>query len=178
MIEIIDATSREEWDKFITSFEDTNFLQSWDFYEFHTSRGKKVVRRLFKDADKIVAAYAGVVETAKRGTYMAIAGGPILDWKNNKLIKTVFADIKEQGKATSCVFVRVRPQLELSDKSLKLMQELGLKKSPMYLSVEYAGVLNLEKSEEEILRDASQGFRRKLRKAEKEDITVETSTDP
>lgn len=178
MIEIIDATSRNEWDGFITSFEDTNFLQSWDFYEFHLNRGKKVVRRLFKAGDKIVAAYAGVVETAKRGTYMAIAGGPILDWKNKSLVKTVFDDIKNQGKATSCVFIRVRPQLELSDNSLKLMQELGLKRAPMYLSVEYAGILNLEKTEEEILRDASQGFRRKLRKAEKEGILVETSTDP
>lgn len=178
MIETIDATSRNEWDGFITSFEDTNFLQSWDFYEFHLNRGKKVVRRLFKDGDKIVAAYAGVVETAKRGTYMAIAGGPILDWKNKSLVKTVFDDIKNQGKATGCVFIRVRPQLELSDNSLKLMQELGLKRAPMYLSVEYAGILNLEKTEEEILRDASQGFRRKLRKAEKEGILVETSTDP
>ena len=43
---MIDAESRTEWDKFITSFEDTNFLQSWDFYEFHISRGKQVVRRL------------------------------------------------------------------------------------------------------------------------------------
>lgn len=176
---MIDAESRTEWDKFITSFEDTNFLQSWDFYEFHISRGKQVVRRLLKDKDgKIVAAYAGVVETAKRGTYMAIAGGPILDWKNKSVVKTVFKDIEEQGKKHHCVFVRVRPQLELSDKSLKLMNELGLKKSPMYLSVEYAGILNLEKSEEEILAAASQGFRRKLRKAEKEGITVETSTDP
>lgn len=176
---MIDAESRTEWDKFITSFEDTNFLQSWDFYEFHISRGKQVVRRLLKDKDgKIVAAYAGVVETAKRGTYMAIAGGPILDWKNKPVVKTVFKDIEEQGKKHHCVFVRVRPQLELSDKSLKLMNELGLKKAPMYLSVEYAGILNLEKSEEEILAAASQGFRRKLRKAEKEGITVETSTDP
>ncbi|MBR6532439.1 peptidoglycan bridge formation glycyltransferase FemA/FemB family protein [Candidatus Saccharibacteria bacterium] len=176
---MIDAESRTEWDKFITSFEDTNFLQSWDFYEFHISRGKQVVRRLLKDKDdKIVAAYAGVVETAKRGTYMAIAGGPILDWKNKSVVKTVFKDVEEQGKKHHCVFVRVRPQLELSDKSLKLMNELGLKKAPMYLSVEYAGILNLEKSEEEILAAASQGFRRKLRKAEKEGITVETSTDP
>ena len=82
------------------------------------------------------------------------------------------------GQKASCAFVRVRPQLPLSDKSLKLMKELGLKKAPMYLSVEYAGVLDLRKSEEEILAGASQGFRRKLRKAEKAEITVETSTDP
>lgn len=173
---IIDAGSREEWDSFITSHEESNFLQSWDFYEFHILRGKKVVRRLAMDDNKIIGAYAGVVETAKRGTYMAIAGGPIIDWKNKKLVQAVFDDIKAEGGKHHCVFVRVRPQLELSDKSLALMREMGLKKAPMYLSVEYAGVLDLTKSEEEILTGASQGFRRKLRKAEKNDIEITADT--
>lgn len=171
-----DASSRDVWDGFVKSHAEANFLQSWDFYEFHISRGKKVVRRLAYDGEKIVGAYAGVVETAKRGRYMAIAGGPILDWKNRKLVQAIFDDIREQGKKAGCVFVRVRPQLELSDASLKLMTELGLKRAPMYLSVEFAGVLDLQKSEEEILAGASQGFRRKLRKAAKNDIEITADT--
>ena len=174
---MIDITDKVKWDTFITSHKEANFLQSWDFYEFHKSRGKKVVRRaLVDDKGKITAAYAGVVETAKRGTYMAIAGGPILDWADKKVVRAVFSDIKEQGKAAKCAFIRVRPQLELSDKSLKLMNELGLKPAPMYLSVEYAGILDLRKNEEEILAGASQGFRRKLRKAMKNDIEVTADT--
>ena len=177
-MEIFDAKNREEWDNFVTSFKDTNFLQSWDFYEFHLSRSKKIVRRIFKKDKKIVAVYAGVIETAKRGRHLAIAGGPILDWKDKKLIKTVFEDIKNQGKKENCVFIRVRPQLVRSEKSYALFKASGLKPAPMYLSVEYAGILDLTKSEEEILKNASQGFRRKLRKAEKAEITVETSKDP
>ncbi len=172
------AKNREEWDNFVKNQSEANFLQSWDFYEFHASRGKKVVRRLFYRNNQIVAAYAGVVETAKRGTYMAIAGGPLMDYTDKPLVNQVFKDIKEQGKSHNCVFVRVRPQLELSDNALKIMQENGLKKAPMYLSVEYAGILDLKKSEDEILKNASQGFRRKLRKAEKADIKVETTEDP
>ena len=179
------AENREEWDNFITSHPESNFLQSWDFYEFHLSRGKKVVRRLFfspENPEKILAAYAGVVETAKRGTYLAIAGGPILDWDNKPLKTAVFKDIKTQGIAENCAFVRVRPQLELSHlgTALKFPQNsaISLKKAPMYLSVEYAGILDLTKSEAEILAGASQGFRRKLRKAEKAGISIETSTDP
>ncbi len=172
-MKIVDITEQQKWDDFITSHSEANFLQSWDFYEFHKNRGKKIVRRAaVDDKDKIVAAYAGVVETAKRGTYMAIAGGPIMDWQNKKLVREIFADIRKVGKDTGCAFVRVRPQLPLSDNSLKLMQELGLKKAPMYLSVEYAGVLDLNKSREEILAGASQGFRRKLRKAEKNEIEI------
>lgn len=173
---MIDATNREDWDAFITSHPEANFLQSWDFYEFHKARGKSIVRRLLLSENKIIAAYAGVVETAKRGKYLAIAGGPILDWTDSKVVKQIFTDIKEQGNQQNCVFVRVRPQLELSDNSLKLMAKLGLKRAPMYLSVEFAGVLDLSKSEEEILAGASQGFRRKLRKATKNDIEITAET--
>lgn len=177
-MKIVDITEQQKWDDFITSHSEANFLQSWDFYEFHKNRGKKIVRRAaVDDKDKIVAAYAGVVETAKRGTYMAIAGGPIMDWQNKKLVREIFADIRKVGKGTGCAFVRVRPQLPLSDNSLKLMQELGLKKAPMYLSVEYAGVLDLNKTRDEILAGASQGFRRKLRKAEKNEIEITADTE-
>ncbi len=172
-MKIITVESRDIWDNFITSHPEANFLQSWDFYEFHKNRGKKIVRRAaVNDNDEVVAAYAGVVETAKRGTHMAIAGGPIIDWRDKEVVHEIFADIYKMGKNTRCVFVRVRPQLLLSDESLKLMQELGLKRAPMYLSVEYAGVLDLNKTRDEILAGASQGFRRKLRKAEKNEIEI------
>ncbi|MBR2993876.1 peptidoglycan bridge formation glycyltransferase FemA/FemB family protein [Candidatus Saccharibacteria bacterium] len=177
-MKIVTIEERKKWDDFIKSHEEANFLQSWDFYEFHKSRGKKIVRRAaVDDKGKILAAYAGVVETAKRGTYLAVAGGPIIDFKDKKLVREIFDDIKKMGQEHKCVFVRVRPQLPLSDNSLKLMRELGLKKAPMYLSVEYAGVLDLKKSEEEILAGASQGFRRKLRKAEKNDIEITADTE-
>lgn len=173
------ATEKSAWDQFVTGHPEANFLQSWDFYEFHKSRGNEVVRRLALKDGKIVGAYAGVVEHAKRGRHLAIAGGPILDWADKSLVKAVFADIAAAGRENNCVFVRVRPQLELSEKSLKLFeQDLGLKKAPMYLSVEYAGILNLEKTEEELLAGMRQRLRRALRKAEKNHIVVEKTTDP
>lgn len=180
IIAIIEAGNQTTWDKFITSDPSANFLQSWDFYEFHASRGNEIVRKIaINESGNIIGAYAGVIETAKRGTHLAIAGGPILDWTNFRLVKKMFEDIKAEGKKHNCAFVRVRPQLPLSEKSLALFEErLGLVPAPMYLSVEYAGVLDLEQSEAEILKNASQGFRRKLRKAEKNHIVVTTSNDP
>lgn len=173
-----DATNREIWDGFVKGRPEANFLQSWDFYEFHQARGKEVVRRVATDEQgNIVAAYAGVVETAKRGTYLAIAGGPLVDFADEKIVSEVFSDIREQGKAHSCVFVRVRPQEPMSQNILRLLSKQGLKPAPMYLSVEYAGILDLHKSEEEILAGASQGFRRKLRKAKKNEIEITAETD-
>lgn len=178
-MKIIDADNKQKWDKFVTSHPEANFLQSWDFYKFYKSRGNEIVRRIaVDDKNKIIAAYAGVVEHAKRGRHLAIAGGPILDWDDQKLVKKIFADIREQGKTNRCVFVRVRPQLELSDHSLQLFRQLGLKKAPMYLSVEYAGVLDLNKDEDEIMKGMRQRLRRALRKGAKNNIEIETSTDP
>lgn len=172
------CTDQQQWDDFITGHAEANFLHSWAWGEFHESRGNTVVRRILVENEQIIGAYEGQVEKAKRGTYMAIAGGPILDWSNEEAVKAVFDDIREQGVENDCVFVRVRPQLEESDESRELFKGLGLKPAPIYLSVEHAGVINLNNSEEEVLAGASQNFRRALRKAEKNGVEVEASTNP
>lgn len=178
-MKIIDAQDQKQWDDFVTSHEEANFLQAWAWGEFHLSRNKKIVRRIvLDDKDKPVAAYVGEIETAKRGKYMAIAGGPIIDWSDKKMVRAVFKDIKEQGQANNCVFIRVRPQLEASKKAEKLFQDLGLQPAPYYLSVELAGVLDLNQSEDEIKKNAATRIRRALNKAKKEGVTVETSVDP
>lgn len=191
-MKIIEAKNRKEWDEFVTSHPEANFLQSWDFYEFYRTRENEVVRRIAieetsrkvaKENDipgkwRVIGAYAGVVEKAKRGRHLAIAGGPIVDWGKLEVVEALFKDMTEQGKQHNCAFVRVRPQLERSEESLELMRRLGAKPAPMYLSVEFAGVLDLRKDEEEILKGMRQRLRRALRKAAKNEITVETSRDP
>ncbi len=177
-LEVRDITDKSTWDNFVTAHMQANFLQSWQWGEFHLSRGRKIVRRGVYDSEALMGVYEGVVETARRGTHMAIAGGPIVDWQNHQVVEALAQDMRHQAKKYNCVFVRVRPQLEKSDESLGLFKKLGFRRAPYYLSVEHAGVLDLEKSEEELLKGMRQRLRRALRKAEKNGITVETSTDP
>ena len=173
-----DITDKQQWDDFVTSHEEANFLHSWQWGEFHLSRGKTVVRRGVFDGDKLIGVYEGEVETARRGRHIAVAGGPIVDWTDKPAVEALVADMREQGRKYHCAFVRVRPQLEKTDESMWLFRELGLHAAPMYLSVELAGVLDLEKSEDELLKNMRQRLRRALRKAEKNGITIEKSTDP
>ena len=177
-IDIKDATLRDEWDKFVTSHKEANFLQSWDFYEFHKSRGNMIVRRIAYKNNKIVGAYAGVVENAKRGRHLAIAGGPIIDWSDNQLTEAIFADMKNEGKKNHCVFVRVRPQLERTEKAFKLFKDLGLKKAPTFLSVEYAAILDLNKSEDEIIKGMHRRIRYAVNNARNKGFTIEKSQNP
>ena len=171
--------NQTEWDEFVTAHPDANFLQSWDFYEFYFSRGFDIVRRgIYDENNQLVGVYAGEVEPAKRGRHLAIAGGPIFDWTNQEIKNLIFSDMKQQAKKLKCTFVRVRPQLQNTPENAKIFQQLGFRKAPMYLSVEFAGVLNLENSEEEILKNMRQRLRRALRKAEKNQIAIEKTSDP
>lgn len=178
MSEIRDITDKQEWDNFVTAHKEANFLHSWQWGEFHISRDKEVVRRGVYLDDKLEGVYEGVIETAKRGTHMAVAGGPITNWSDNKTLQMLVNDMTAQAKQKNCAFVRVRPQLERSDESMALFKQLGFRLAPYYLSVEHAGVLDLTKSEEELLKGMRQRLRRALRKAKKNDISVETTTDP
>ena len=161
-----DITDKQQWDDFVQSHEEANFLQAWQWGEFHVSRGKTVVRRGVFEDDVLIGVYEGVIETARRGRHMAVAGGPIIDWQNQSAVDELFKDMRAQAEKLACVFVRVRPQLEKSAESAGLFSKLGFRPAPYYLSVEHAGVLDLEKSEEEILKGMRQRLRRALRKAE------------
>jgi len=176
-IEFTDATDKKIWDSFVQSHPEANFLHAWQWGKFHEGRGKKVIRREVRDGGSLVGVYVGIVETARRGKFLAVAGGPIIDWSKKSVVKKVRDDMFEQAKLEDCVFVRVRPQLEKTDKSLALFKELGFKKAPIYLSVEHAGVLDISVGEEEVLKNMRQRLRRSLRKAEKNNISVETSVD-
>ena len=88
-----------EWDEFVTSFSEANFLQSWDFYEFYQSRGFDIVRRgVYDENNQLVGVYAGEVEPAKRGRHLAVAGGPIFGWSNQEIKQLIFDDMKQQAK--------------------------------------------------------------------------------
>lgn len=177
-MEIKDVTSKKEWEKFVQSQPEANFLQSWQWGEFHKSRGKKILRRGLYDNNELIGVYTGQVENARRGKRIEIAGGPIIDWSRPNVVETVTDDIKKQAKISNVVFARIRPQAKWSEKIEETLTGNGYKKAPIYLSVELAGVLDLNKDEDEILKGMRQRLRRALRKAAKNDIVVETSTNP
>ncbi len=173
-----DITDKAVWDSFVTNHKEANFLQAWQWGEFHRSRGRTIFRRGLYKNNELVGVYTGHIEPARRGKHLQIVGGPIIDWSDKKAVDTVTADIVSTARDNRCVYARVRPQLPDSEKARTIFRDHGYKKAPMYLSVELAGVLDLTKNEDELLSGMRQRLRRALRKAEKNNITIHTSTDP
>ncbi|MEM6997816.1 MAG: peptidoglycan bridge formation glycyltransferase FemA/FemB family protein [Patescibacteria group bacterium] len=173
MIEVKNVT-RKQLEGLLKKFPEANFLQSWQWGEFQLSLDKQIIRRCVPKK----ALYTAVVESARRGRYMTIAGGPLMDYSDDELVDAIVSDIAEQAVEHKCDFVRVRPQIEDSEQSRRVLKELGLRPAPMPLSVEHAGIIDLGKSEDEVMAGMSQSLRRKIRKAQKLDIDIEVSQSP
>lgn len=150
-------------------YDEANFLQSPAYGKMNELLGDKVIVEEFGGLGHALM----IIRNAKRGRYMEIPCGPLLDWHDRKAAKAVFAKIAEIGRAEKCVFVRVRPQLVATPENLKVLEGLGLKKSPMHLAAEHTVIIDLSVSEEELLKNMRRQTRYEVRRAEKLGIFVE-----
>lgn len=176
-------TSREidkksEWESFIATHPEANFLHSWGWGEFLQKINHKIVRIGFFNQDKLVGAVLFIVEDARRGRYGVVPAGPIIDWPNKKLVETVFSTIRELGAQNKCAFVRVRPQLVSDSKEVSYFKEFGFKPAPMHLHAELTWQLDLTQTEDEILAGMRKNTRYEIRQAKKKGIIVKRSQDP
>lgn len=176
-ITIKSITEKSEWEKFILSHEEANFLQSWYWGEFHTNLGNKIQRTGFYNGDELVGVVLSIVESAKRGRYLIVPGGPVINWNNNKLVYDVFTEIKNIAKKNKCVFVRIRPQLIENVFSINIFKNSNARFSPMHLTADLTSQLDITKSEDEILVNMRKGTRYEIRKAEKLGIQITSSKD-
>lgn len=163
----------DNWAKIIKKYPEANFLQSPEYAKMNELLGCKVFSEDFEGK-----AYAlMIVRNAKRGRYMEVPCGPLVDWKDSKMVKAVLKKITEVAKQEKCVFVRMRPQLKAEASNLKMLEKLGLKKSPMHLAAEHTVMIDLTKSEDELLANMRRQTRYEVRRADKVGIKVSKSND-
>ena len=162
------------WKDVLKQYPEANFLQSPEYGEMNTILGEKVIVKEFANTNKGKSGYAQmIVRDAKRGRYLEIPCGPLLEWSDSGAVKAAFDEICKIAKRERCVFVRVRPQLFVTRQNLDLLAGLGLRKSPMHLAAEHTVIINLAKSEDELLAEMRRQTRYEVRRAAKQGIVVE-----
>lgn len=151
--------------------EAQNFLQSPAWQKTnnligHTAKMRKV--------DSVQ--YLCIIKNARRGRYLEIPGGPLLDWKNQDQVAAVFDDIRHYAKQHRCAFVRLRPQLLNTPENLNRLRALHLRPSPMHLHAENTILIDLSRDEETLMANLRRQTRYEVRRAGKLNLSVEKST--
>ena len=158
----------QDWKAVVEKFPEANFLQSPKYAKMNELIGDEVVFDDFGGAGHALM----IVRDAKRGRYLEIPCGPLLNWSDKKAVRQAFSKIEKIARAKKCVFVRMRPQLIMNADNLRLLEDLGLKKSPMHLAAEHTVMIDLTKSEDTLLTEMRRQTRYEVRRAEKLGITV------
>jgi lipid II:glycine glycyltransferase (peptidoglycan interpeptide bridge formation enzyme) len=177
MISTKEIGNRHEWEHFLSQHSEANFLQSWYWGEFHEALGKTVSRIGFYRDNKLIGVMLAIIEAARRGRYLTVPAGPIIDWHDQELVSTAFKEMRNVAQLNTCVFVRIRPQLLEDEYSKQIFSLNNARPAQMHLHAELTSRLDITPSEEELLANMRKTTRYEIRKAEKLGITIETSTD-
>lgn len=171
-------TDKNIWELFLNAHPEANFLQSWWWGQFHATLGNDIQRIGFFRGEKLTGVMLSVVESARRGRYLTVPAGPIIDWEDKELMLHFMSAMKEIAKAHNCAFIRVRPQLPDTDESRRLFRNLGFRPAPMHLHAQLTHQLDITKSEDELLSGMRKSTRYEIRQAQKQGVVIKSSKNP
>lgn len=162
-----------KWAEVVKRFPEANILQSPEYGKANELIGEKVIRENFGGQGWGLL----IVRNARRGRYLEIPCGPLIDWQNAKVVQIAMATITTIAQREKCAFVRLRPQLLATPENLKLLENLGLKRAPMHLAAEHTVMIDLTPTPERLLAGMRRQTRYEVRRAEKLGIRVEKRRD-
>ena len=178
-MEYKEIQDKKIWEDFIEgSPYNTSFFQSWAWGEFEKTIGKEVTRLGFYVGNEIKAVAQIVQVNAKRGNFLHIRNGPVVDWNDKEIVKSLINELKKIAKEKGVDFIRMSPQMKkLEFDNLKPLN-LGLVRNQMHdVDAEITWVLDLTQDLDSILMNMRKNTRYYIRRAEKEGVKIKKSRD-
>lgn len=155
-----EITSQITWDSFIHEHSPMALFQSWAWGEVEKKLGNTVWRWGWFDGKRLTGVAQIEKISARRGTFLHVRHGPIGSIN--------FNDIVQLARSEKAWFVRISPQVQKVPYS-------GLVPAPIHaMDAELCWVLDLDKSEEELLAGMRKTTRYEIRRAQKLGVTVDT----
>lgn len=169
--EVLEKTQKE-YGKFILQ-NDGSFLQSFLWGEFQESVGNKVKRYVVKEKESIlISATVFKHNLPFKKSYLYIPYGPVvlsgLDVKKSeKALKILIEKLKQRAKKTNSIFLKIE-----QENSKINLEKFGFKKSEKDIQARETLILDISKSEEEILKGMKQKTRYNIKVAKKHEVNI------
>lgn len=165
----LDATQlAAQWAKINQLYSEANFLQSPAWQTVNQIVGHKTIIEASDTSWCLM-----IIKDAKRGRYLEVPGGPLLDWDNSAAVTAMFEQLKTIAQREKCAFIRLRPQLFQNSEHAAQLVSLGARPSPMHLHAEHTVIIDLTQSEDALLKQMRRQTRYEIRRAGKLGLKVE-----
>lgn len=168
-MKIIRIEDKAQLNNFVGGQKHSQFLQSWEWGEFQKKVSGLVWRiGVENDQGEIVATAKIIKKSLPMGkSYFYCGRGPVFkdgNW-NNETGKIIFAEIKRLASEEAAMFLRFDPTFPISDIDFVTIKTLDIQPSKTL-------ILDLDKSEEDLLKQMHQKTRYNIKLAEKKGVKI------
>ncbi len=171
-MELVEIKDKKKLNDFLGAQPHAEFLQSWEWGEFQEKVEGKILRFGVEENGELIGAATLVKKTLPFGTnYFYCPRGPIVNYKlqitNDKLFNFFIDEIKKIAENEKVVFLRFEPsnQFTISNLQFPISKTIDVQVSKTI-------VLNLEPSEDDLLKNMHQKTRYNIRLAEKKGVKI------
>ncbi len=147
------------WEKSVRNFPDIHFAQSFAWGEVYICEGKEVERLVITEGGNFLAAQIIYQNLPFSWSYGFVPKGPAL--LDPKFLESFFEYLRKKG----CVFVRVEPDKVIDSNKFLIKKSIDINPCA-------TAVLDLTKSEEELLTKMHPKTRYNIRLAEKKGMQI------
>jgi lipid II:glycine glycyltransferase (peptidoglycan interpeptide bridge formation enzyme) len=176
---IKEIKDRDTWETFLQDTAPSTLLQSWDWGQFQKSLKRKVWYLGIYEGDDLTATCLCHMIPTKLRTHLYTSNGPVCEWETAEgAIKSLLTYLTELGKENCAKFIRMDPLISDTENNRALLANLGLQPAATNTQAENRWILDITPDEEALLNDMRKNTRYAIRRARKEGVTVESSTDP
>lgn len=178
MLKLDSSITEKEWQEFWNKHAAHAFFHEFRWGMVEEACGNKVVRWGVRDNKRLVAIIQGIVITAKRGKYLHVRHGPIVENRSSSLWKRVMALLIAETKILQLHFIRISPLLPLEVNLKELTGLRGIVSAPIHaMDAEYCQVLTLPTDAQQLLPGFRKSTRYDIRKALEQGVEVVSTTD-
>jgi len=176
-MQIREVTDKQEWEEFVLKQDYTLFVQSSHYGNFYEKQGEKSWLFGIYDNNVLVGGSLVVSTHAKRGSFLYLPYGPILDFHDQEKLIEFTNFLKNFAKENKYEFIRVSPFIDDSPENRGVFKKAGYRNAPMHILAETTWLLDLSLSENDLLKGMKKNHRNLIRRCKREKVQVKKFTN-
>lgn len=158
---------KKEYNDFAASQKQSQFLQSWEWGEFQRSAGNKVIRLGIRDDNGLKLAFSLIKKSMPLNKAYFYCPRLGIKYLSGEELAQVFEEIEKIAKEEKVVFLRFEPRTKFNALSGRFMIKKTIDVQPAKTLI-----LDLQNSEEDILKAMHQKTRYNIRLSNKKGVKV------
>ena len=169
---------KNEWNSNVLKLNGS-FLQSWEWGEFQKSLGRSVERLLFQDKDGKFLAQIIKHRLPFGFCYFYVPRGPLNDFaiQNLEIKKNIWLEflnyLKNLANREKAIFLRIEPEIVEEASLVQFLKNLKFLPSFQTVQPKITQIIDLTKSEEQLLKEMEYQTRYRIRAAIRRGVTIQ-----